>query len=183
MESRIIHLRYQISSEIGRGGMGVIYRAHDTLLDRDVAIKLLSPSVLGTQGKARLLRGCRRSALLRQQTLQAMIDWSYKLLIDDERTLLRRLSLSIARKDQRIIANCLAGVLTSAGQPERAARLFGAAKSLEKGERRLDYVDQVEIDRNLADLRRALDEASINRLFAEGSQMSQEEAIRYASEE
>ena len=99
---------------------------------------------------------------------------------------LEGLSLSVARKDQRIIANCLAGlagVLTSAGQPERAARLFGAAKSLEKGERRLDYVDQVEIDRNLAALHRALDEATINRLFAEGSQMSQEEAIRYASEE
>ena len=55
MEPRVIHLRYQISSELGRGGMGVIYRAHDTVLDRDVAIKLLSPSVLGTQGKARLL--------------------------------------------------------------------------------------------------------------------------------
>ncbi len=33
--------RYQIKQEIGRGGMGVVYRAYDTDLQRDVAIKLL----------------------------------------------------------------------------------------------------------------------------------------------
>src|SRR5207247_6350386 len=41
----------------------------------------------------RLLTGGARTALRRQQTLQALVDWSYDLLTDDERALLRRLSV------------------------------------------------------------------------------------------
>ena len=41
----------------------------------------------------RLLVGGRRTALPRQQTLQALIDWSWKLLDEEERVLLRRLSV------------------------------------------------------------------------------------------
>jgi predicted ATPase len=41
----------------------------------------------------RLLTGGRRTALPRQQTLQALIDWSWQLLDEKERTLLRRLSV------------------------------------------------------------------------------------------
>jgi predicted ATPase len=41
----------------------------------------------------RLLTGGSRTALPRQQTLRALIDWSYDLLAEPERTLLRRLSV------------------------------------------------------------------------------------------
>src|SRR4029450_3188666 len=37
--------RYEIQQQLGKGGMGVVYRAHDKLLDEDVAIKVLRPEV------------------------------------------------------------------------------------------------------------------------------------------
>ncbi len=43
----------------------------------------------------RLLTGGTRGALPRQQTLRASVDWSYELLSEDERTLLRRLAVFI----------------------------------------------------------------------------------------
>jgi hypothetical protein len=38
--------RYAITRVVGRGGMGMVYKAHDRELDEDVAIKLLRPDVL-----------------------------------------------------------------------------------------------------------------------------------------
>ena len=35
---------YEVMSQIGAGGMGEVYRAHDTKLNRDVAIKVLPES-------------------------------------------------------------------------------------------------------------------------------------------
>ena len=40
---------YQIEEQIGAGGMGVVYRAHDEQLDRDVAIKVLPPRSLSDE--------------------------------------------------------------------------------------------------------------------------------------
>src|SRR5690349_6647690 len=48
--------RYDIKSELGRGGMGIVYRAADPLLNRDVAIKLIPPTLLNPEAEQRFQR-------------------------------------------------------------------------------------------------------------------------------
>ena len=53
---------YEVHDEIGRGGMGVVYLARDTKLDRDVAIKALPPEL--TENTDRLARFEREAKIL-----------------------------------------------------------------------------------------------------------------------
>jgi serine/threonine protein kinase len=56
---------YKIVSEIGRGGMGIVYRAHDLKLDRAVALKVLLPGlVANAERKARFVQEARAAAAL-----------------------------------------------------------------------------------------------------------------------
>lgn len=47
---------YKIEEQIGAGGMGVVYRAHDEQLDRDVAIKVLPPGSLADEAAHKRFR-------------------------------------------------------------------------------------------------------------------------------
>jgi len=56
--------RYQISALLGTGGMGAVYRAQDTTLERPLAIKVLHADVADGDAKARLLREARAASAL-----------------------------------------------------------------------------------------------------------------------
>ena len=55
MIGAVLSQRYEITGEIGRGGMGVVYRAHDPMLRREVAIKLIPPAMLSPDAERRFL--------------------------------------------------------------------------------------------------------------------------------
>src|SRR5262249_11995866 len=59
----VLRQRYRLENEIGRGGMGIVFRATDLELKRTVAVKLLSETAL-PEARERLMREARAAAAL-----------------------------------------------------------------------------------------------------------------------
>lgn len=60
----VLRARYRLDSELGRGGMGTVYRATDLELEREVAVKVLSARSQTSQARERLIREARAAAAL-----------------------------------------------------------------------------------------------------------------------
>jgi serine/threonine-protein kinase len=68
--------RYELIAEIGRGGMGVVYRAYEASLDRTIALKLLAPDLANQPGfVARLRREAISAARLRHPNIALLYEF------------------------------------------------------------------------------------------------------------
>lgn len=74
--------RYSVKEEIGRGGAAVVFRAHDQLLEREVAIKIYHRKGAASQRRARLVQEARIAAAFDHPHIVSILD------IDEERDLL-----------------------------------------------------------------------------------------------
>src|SRR5688572_1856747 len=66
--------RYRVEREIGRGGMAVVYLAHDVRHNRQVALKLLLPELAQAVGPARFLREIEIAAQLTHPHIVPLFD-------------------------------------------------------------------------------------------------------------
>ncbi len=71
----LIDGRYRLDDQVGAGGMGIVYRARDMKLDRDVAIKFLLGERLGPRFRARFTEEARILSRLEHQNILQLFDF------------------------------------------------------------------------------------------------------------
>jgi len=81
LTSQVTISRYEVVGEIGRGSMGIVHRAHDPLMDRDVAIKtVLLPNGLSPAEQRefheRFLREARAAGQLSHPNIVTVYDFN-----------------------------------------------------------------------------------------------------------
>lgn len=75
-EQKILNNRYQLLEPLGKGGMAVVYRARDTLLERLVAVKLLREDFSGETGfQERFRQEAKAAANLSHPNIVTMHDF------------------------------------------------------------------------------------------------------------
>jgi serine/threonine protein kinase len=110
-ETRLLGDRYVLKALVGRGGMAEVYRAHDRMLDRSVAVKLMRTVAAGESERARFTDEARTLARLSHPGLVTILDAA---TADDEPYLVMELVNGPS------LAQCCRGV---ALQPARVAAI------------------------------------------------------------
>lgn len=66
---------YRVETQLGKGGMGVVYRARDTRLDRLVALKMITPGLVANpERRSRLLLEARSAAAISHPAIAQVYD-------------------------------------------------------------------------------------------------------------
>src|SRR5262245_49130110 len=91
--------RFRVLERIGRGGMGMVFKAHDPTLDRVVAVKVISPEAkMSDEIKARFYREAHACAQLNHRNIIAIYE-----LGDDAGRLFVVMEFLDGEKLQRVI--------------------------------------------------------------------------------
>ena len=74
---------YEIQAKLGSGGMGTVYQALDTRLNRAVALKVLSPDKWeGTAGRGRLVREAQAASALNHPNIVTVYEVGHDADVD-----------------------------------------------------------------------------------------------------
>ncbi|HEY4307274.1 MAG TPA: protein kinase [Gemmatimonadaceae bacterium] len=163
---RVLSPHYELDTEIGRGGMGVVYRAKDRRLKRTVAIKVLPPELaFRSEIKTRFLREAETAAQLNHPNivdiyavdeLEGLVFFVMAYITGDN--LAKRvhdhgaLSIDETRRTMRDVADALAyahergvvhrdikpdNILIDQGSGRPMVTDFGIARAISDGDSRL----------------------------------------------
>ena len=66
--------RYKVTRLLGRGGMGEVYLAHDPVLDRELAVKLIGAGIKDPNARRRLVEEARAAGRLRHPNIVTIFD-------------------------------------------------------------------------------------------------------------
>jgi serine/threonine protein kinase len=85
--SQVIAGRYELTAPISRGGMGEVWRGYDTVLDRDIAVKLIRPGIVDTAEDreeliGRFKREARVTAKVEHPGVPAVYDAAFDSSVD-----------------------------------------------------------------------------------------------------